>query len=140
MEFKAGLDVDVQNTISSQMYPYAYTQSLTEASAYLGLLFHTGRFDWGVTGRYGQGWVSENEDIVDIESGVQTTPFRLEDWYNWQMEYATASRTNIGLSLRWNFWKGLYTEAEGTWLHGFNLQYINNPNRYKATISIGMTF
>ena len=140
MEFKAGLDVDVQNTISSQMYPYAYTQSLTEASAYLGLLFHTGRFDWGVTGCYGQGWVSENEDIVDTESGVQTTPFRLEDWYNWQMEYATASRTNIGLSLRWNFWKGLYTEAEGTWLHGFNLQYINNPNRYKATISIGMTF
>ena len=56
------------------------------------------------------------------------------------MEYETAQRMSLGLSLRWNFWKGLYTEAEATWLHGFDLKYITAPNRYKAGLAIGITF
>ena len=140
MEFKAGLDMDIQNTVSSQMYPYAYTQSITEASAYFGLLFHTGRFYWGVTGRYGQGWLSENENIVDTESGVQTTPFRLEDWYNWQMEYRTAKRFCSDITVRYNFRNGLYLRLDLSSIKGFDIVHLPGSDRLGADIRIGYDF
>ena len=56
------------------------------------------------------------------------------------MEYETAARMSVGLALRWNFWKGLYAEAEATWINGFDLQHITNPNRYEATLKLGYNF
>ena len=140
IEVLAYADVVLKEKMSSQMYPYIYTQSLLTWNAGLKALFHIGAFDLGVHIGYGSGSVTEEDKTLTDASGVQTSPYRLQNWYDRQMEYATAKRMSVGLSLRWNFWKGLYTEAEGSWLHGFDLKYISSPNRYKAGLAIGITF
>ena len=140
MEVKAGAEMEIKESISSQMYPYAYQQTTTEASAYTGLLFHTGRFDWGVSARYGKGWVAEIVDIVDIESGVQTTPFRLEDWYKWQMEYKTARKLSSEILIRYNFKNRMFIRLDLCYTHGFDIKYINSSNRIGADLRIGYNF
>ena len=140
LEFKAGMDVNMQESISSQMYPYAYTQVLTEASAYMGFMFHIGRFDWSVTGRYDRGWVSENNRQVSENSGVQTAPFRLEDWYNRHMEYRTAQKFCSDIMVRYNFRNGMYLRLDLSSLKGFDIKYIGGSNRLGADLRIGYNF
>ena len=140
VEVLAAAKVDISNETASQMYPYAMAQSLMTYGADVRVKTYIGAFELAAKAGYGAGKVAEDNWLTSEDSGVQTSPYRLQDWYDRQMEYETAQRISVGLSLRWNFWKGLYTEAEGSWLHGFNLKYIDSPNRYGATISIGMTF
>jgi hypothetical protein len=99
-----------------------------------------GPFDIAVKAGYTGGKVSEEDWLTSEDSGVQTSPYRLQEWYDRQMEYATASRVSIGLALRWNFWKGLYAETDSSWLHGFNLRHISSPNRFGATLKLGYNF
>ena len=140
VEILASARVDISNETASQMYPYVMAQSLMTYGADMRVKTYIGAFELAARAGYGAGKASEDNWLTSDDSGVQTSPYRLQEWYDRQMEYTTASRMDIGLSIRWNFWKGLYAEAEGSWLHGFNLKYIPSPDRYEATISIGMTF
>ena len=101
---------------------------------------YMGPFDLAVKAGVAGGRMNEENWLTDEMTGVQTSPYRLQEWYDRQMEYETAARMSVGLALRWNFWQGLYVEAEGSWLHGFDLQHITNPNRYGATLKLGYTF
>ena len=136
----ASANVENHMETASQMYPYVSAQSLMKYGADVRVMTHMGPFDLAVKAGYAGGKVSEEDWITSEDSGVQTSPYRLQEWYDRQMEYETAKRMSVGLSLRWNFWKGLYTEAEATWLHGFDLQHITNPNRYEATLKLGYNF
>jgi hypothetical protein len=122
------------------MYPYAYYQSLMTWKAGADMVLHLGRFDLGAAASLAGGSVNEEDLMVSGTSGVQTSPFRLEDWYDRQMEYRTASRLNAGLSLRYNFRKGIYMEAEGSWLHGFDLRFMTGADRFGAAFRIGYDF
>ena len=140
LELHAGASLDWTGSLSSQMYPYTYYQSLTTWQAGADMILHLGQFDLGAAASFAGGSVHEEDSMVSGTSGVQTSPYRLQDWYDRQMEYQTAQRMNLGLSLRWSFWKGLYAEAEATWIHAFNLRYISSPNRYGATLKFGYNF
>lgn len=118
MEFSVGTDVSVQQSMASQVYPFVFSQSLTDMSVHMGLIFHFGRFDWGAKGTWGRGWVSEDEMVLNHETGIQTNPFRLTDWYDRQMEYRTASRFRSELMVRYNFDKGVYLRLDGSSLNG----------------------
>ena len=78
--------------------------------------------------------------LTDEQAGVQTTPFRLQEYYDWQTEYATAARLKAGLALKWSFWKGLYVQANGYLTHAFDLKYIIGNNRIGTSITIGYDF
>ena len=104
------------------------------------VLIHLGRFDLGAEAFIGGGSADETESKINDDSGVQTAPFRLEDWYLRQMEYNTVSRTDAGLSLRYNFRKGIYLQAEGHWTHGFGLKHLIGPDRFSTAIRIGYNF
>ena len=140
MEFHAGASVDWTGSLSSQMYPYAYYQSLMTWKAGADLIMHLGRFDLGAAASLAGGSVNEEDRMVSGTSGVQTSPFRLQDWYDRQMEYQTASRMESGLSLRYNFRRGIYLKAEGRWLHGFDLKHIAGAERFGAAFKIGYDF
>lgn len=140
LEVLASAKIDISNETASQMYPYAMGQSLVTYGGDVRVKTYMGAFDLAVKAGYAAGNVTEENWLTSEDSGVQTSPYRLQEWYDRQMEYTTASHMSIGLSLRWNFWKGLYTEAEGSWQHAFDLQYISSPNRYKAGLAIGITF
>ena len=140
VEVLASALVEGHMETASQMYPYVSAQSLMKYGADVRVKTYVGPFDLAVKAGVAGGRVNEENWLTDEMTGVQTSPYRLQEWYDRQMEYATASRMNLGLSLRWNFWKGLYAEAEGSWLHGFNLKYITAPNRYGATLKLGYNF
>lgn len=44
------------------------------------------------------------------------------------------------LGLRYHFNYGIYAEVQGSYTHGFNLQYIDGSNRWNETIKLGYTF
>ena len=140
MELLASVSVSADNGLASQMYPYVAGRSLGRYDAEVDALFHVESFDFGVSLGYGFGSLSEVDYVVDSDQEVQTSPYRLQDWYDRQMEYLTASRFKAGLSVRWNFAKGMYLKAEGEWMHGSGLVYLSSPDRVGATLTIGYEF
>ena len=140
MELKTGAGIKWKESMSSQMYPYACYEALMTWKADADLLFHIGRTDLRIRLACGGGEVSETVRMTDQESGVQTEPYRLQDWYDMHMEYVTATRMDAGLSLRYNFLKGIYIEAAGNWSHGFGLELLPGSGRTEASISIGYNF
>ena len=84
--------------------------------------------------------MSETEKTVSGNTGVLTSPFRLQEWYERQMEFQTASRINAGVSLRYNFLNGIYLKAGGAWAHGFGLIHMAGADRFSATFRIGYEF
>lgn len=139
-EVLAQVRADWRNSMTSQMYPYVYTQSLMTMEARLSTLVHLGPVDLSAELLYGAGRVNESSVDVDEESGVQTSPYRLQEWYDVQMEYQTARRIGTGMSARYDFWKGMYAKISGNWLHGFNLEFIESPDRYGVTAGVGYRF
>lgn len=140
VEIKAGAAFCRENGITSQVYPYIHTQSLMTVSADLSLLMHLGDFDLGAEAGYASGTVSESERLAQSDPQVQTVPYRLQDWYDLRMEYRTAPRVAAGLSLRYNFLKGMYVQASCGWLHGFGLKYISGLDRLNTGLRLGYTF
>ena len=150
MEVSAGADVEVCQSITSQVYPFIFSQSLVETSAYLGLVFHVGRFDFGAKGTYGQGWLSEDEKILDTDTGILTSPFRLIDWYDRQMDYRTASRFRSELMARYDFDRGVYLRLNMSsvkgWVHPRMLpgerEFVTDSDRYRleAVFAVGLDF
>ena len=140
IEFHARGSLDWTGSMSSQMYPYLYYQSLMRWKAEADVIVHLGKFDLGAAAAFGSGSVHEEDRMASGTSGVQTSPFRLQDWYERQMEYQTASRLESSLSLRYNFRKSIYMKAEGVWLHGFDLRHIAGADRFGATLKIGYDF
>ncbi|MBQ2112760.1 MAG: hypothetical protein II194_06015, partial [Bacteroidales bacterium] len=140
IELKAGADFRWDESLSSQMYPYLYSQRIMNWKAYADATLHILRFDLGVTIAYGDGSVKESERLVNEQSGVQTTPFRLQEWYERQMEFRTASYLETGLSARYNLRNGIYFRAEGEWIRGFNLISITGKDRFTAALGIGYEF
>ena len=140
MDVRAGLDIDMEGSISSQLYPYVYNRMLVEVFGYLSVEYHLGRFDWGCAGRYGGGKVSEKEELVIGNSGVQTQPFRLKEWYDMQMEYRTARRFRADMMVRYNFTDQLYLEADLTSVKASGLKYLSSPDRFTAVLKLGYRF
>lgn len=139
-EFYAGADVNIQRGQASQMYPYIYTQSLTHASVYLGALFHYGKFDLGAKGTFGQGWIDESERSAGEDSGVQTQPYRLQDWYDRQVEYDTARRFRSQMMLRYTFVNGLYLRLDASSVKAYGLTELADPTRLEVSFAVGLNF
>ena len=140
IELFAGADIHWDNSLSSQMYPYAYYESVMTWKAKAGFTFRPGRFDLKANLGFGAGKVSENDMTSYTGSGVDTTPYRLTEWYDRHMEYITASRMDVGLSIRYNFHLGIYVETDGGWQHGFGMKHISGTDRLGTALRIGYNF
>lgn len=140
MEFRASLAVGVHEGISSQVYPYICTQTLTDVSASAEFVFHHGRFDWGVKGIYFKGWVSETDRLASDDTGVQSAPYRLQDWYERQMEYRTAARFCADLVVRYNFLNGMYVGLDMGAVKAFDLKVMTGSDRFSAALKVGYDF
>lgn len=133
-------DMRWDNSLSSQMYPYIFHQGITSWYTCADILMHLGRFDIGARVGSGGGSYNESELKVNDDSGVLSSPFRLEDWQKRHMEYLTASRVDAGVSVRFNFPKGLYLQVEGNLRKAFSLEYIEGADRICSAFRIGYDF
>ena len=105
--------------------------------------FHCNGFGfWELTlaADYRQGGFEECEKQFET-SGEQPGeyPGQLTGYYNYETEYLTAKRLGAGLGVRRNI-KRFYVELYARYEHGFDLQYVAQPNRVRATVSAGYNF
>lgn len=139
LEIRAAATMTKDNGISSQMYPYVATRSVTLYSADVTAMLHIGKADIEASVRYASGDTSESMRSISEETRA-TSPFRLRDWYDRHMEYRTARRTETGLMFRYNFRKGIYIKASGRWTHGIGVNLLDGSDRMSATIGVGYNF
>ena len=141
LEVLAKADIGVKEESVSQMYPYVNWQSLMSYGADVRVKYRwTSSLTMTVEAGYAAGKVVEESWLTDDQTGVQTTPFRLQEYYDWQTEYETAARLKAGLALRWSFWKGLYLQADCRLIHAFALKHIAAPDRLTTALRFGYEF
>jgi hypothetical protein len=140
VEVLASAHVAGQKQVVSQMYPYVAAQSLLTYVADVKATGHIGMFSLSARTGYSAGSVDEATWKVSDETGVQTSPYRLQEWYDRHMDYVTAHRLNTGLTLRCSFEEGIYIEASGAWTHAFALKHIAAPDRFGTTLKLGYNF
>lgn len=139
-ELLAKAEIGVKQEASSQMYPYLNWQRLMNYGADVQVKYRWSCFKLTAEIGYAAGNVVEESLITDEQTGVQTAPFRLQEYYDWQTEYSTAARVKVGLALRWNAWKGMYLQADARLTHAFALKHIPAPDRMTTSLRLGYNF
>lgn len=140
VELRADASLKWEGSLGSQMYPYVAYQSMITWKAGAEVILHIGDIDIEAMASFGKGDVHEETSTANGSSGVQTSLFRLQDWYERHMEYLTAPRLETGLGFRYSFNKGIYIKAEGTWMQGFGLKHLTEAGRFGAAFRIGYDF
>ena len=139
-EVLAKAEIGVKEEVASQMYPYVNWQTLVNYGADIRMKYRWSRFVMTAEVGYAAGKVQESSWLNDDQAGVQTAPFRLQEYYDWQTEYATAARMKAGMVFRWYFWADLYVQADAYLTHAFALNHVASPNRFATTLRLGFNF
>jgi len=123
------------------MYPYH-----DQTDRYNGMATVVGVFAFGPVGlnlRVNGGAGSwKDQGLQGGTDEVASVPFRLEpDWLR-KMEYFSTGKLGAGLTLTYHLpvVKGLYLQAEGSWLHGFGIELLTGADRWSSTARIGYEF
>ena len=125
---------------ASQMYPFIVDQKLVEWSLTAEPVLRSGAWQWSALLKWSDGNVKESSSSVSEASGVQTSLYRLEDYYAWDTEYRTCGRVDGGLTARYTFPKVIYIEASGLGRKAFGLETIAGSLRWEVRFSLGITF
>lgn len=138
-ELRSGAAYRLRQEMATPMYPYIYTRSQRQYSVFADALVRLGLFEFGARAAYMQGTGSDAERLVASSAG-SAAPYRLKDWYDASVEYATAPRLSASLSVRWHFFRTMYAEASGGYVRAFDLKCISGPSRWDAGLKIGYNF
>ena len=123
------------------MYPYTDKHDRYNVSATLVTAFAFGRVGLALRANGGFGGWKE-QGLRGGTEEVQSIPFRLEgDWLR-KMEYFSTTKAGAGCTLTYHLKavKGLYVQAEGSWLHGFGVVLLPGTDRWSSTARIGYDF
>lgn len=140
LELRAELGADFSESLTTPLYPYFYTQKLQRYSLAVEPLVHLGHFDLAARLRGGLGFRDDASKVVEGVSESVSEPYRHSERYAQLCEFATAPRAAGGLSLRWNFLPGLYTEVYGDCVKAFSLNCIAGSLRWDAGLKFGYNF
>ena len=110
------------------------------SQTYISSVFHLGKLDLKAAASFAIGNFTEKNRTTATDTEPGDPPYRLTDYYNLKNEYATAPQATFHLGLRYHFNYGIYAEVQGSYTHGFNLQYIDGSNRWNETIKLGYSF
>lgn len=122
------------------MYPYVASEKMICSQTYISGVFHLGKLDLKAAASFAIGNFTEKNRTTATDTEPGDPPYRLTDYYNLKNEYATTPQATFHLGLRYHFNYGIYAEVQGSYTHGFNLQYIDGSNRWNETIKLGYTF
>lgn len=139
-ELRLGTELSASKRLVTQMYPYVASEKMLCSRTYISGVLHTGRFDLKAAASFSTGDFTEKSRTVETATEPGNPPYRLTDYYNLQNEYATATHATLHLGLRYHFNRGIYAEIQGSYTHGFNLNYIEGASRWNETIKLGYTF
>ena len=139
-ELRLGTELSASKRLVTQMYPYVASEKMLCSRTYISGILHTGRFDLKAAASFSTGDFTEKSRTVETATEAGNPPYRLTDYYNLQNEYATATHATLRLGLRYHFNRGIYAEVQGSYTHGFNLNYIEGASQWNETIKLGYTF
>lgn len=130
-----------ERTSASQMFPYVVDQDILGWHADAGATAQMGIVTLHLGLGYHGGGFTENMRSTTEDSGVQTSLFRLEDWYRNDMEYRTADRISAALAARVMVYKGMYLQLDADALAAFGLKVMKGRScRAGACLRIGYDF
>ena len=139
-ELRLGTNISTFRRLTTQMYPYVVSEKMICSQTYISSVFHLGKLDLKAAASFAIGNFTEKNRTTATDTEPGDPPYRLTDYYNLKNEYATAPQATFHLGLRYHFNYGIYAEVQGSYTHGFNLQYIDGSNRWNETIKLGYTF
>ena len=137
-EYVASAGFDALRAVSSQMYPYIAEERVRSLSLGFSPTFHTKGFDFGLDAFAAFGSLSDSERVVTEDSGVVDSPYRLQEYYDLWAAYETAPRVGISPFARLHFGKGLYIQAEGSFVRSFSEALPGY--RERACLRLGLDF
>ncbi len=140
-EYIVSLEYATHQATASQMYPYIaeskdFTYRISFAPAW-----YLGDWDLGGGAAFGAGSVTEDSLRLSVEdSGVLTTPFRLQDHHDMEVRYLTAPKADLSAFVRRNLPHGIYAEADGDFRCAFGAGFPDGNTRFAARLVLGWTF
>lgn len=138
--FSFRADLMAEDEMSSQMYPYLYTDRTLTADFMAGFRYSIKRFDIGLETGVRIGNVSRSERLADSGVSAGEYPYFMEEYYVLEKEYTESPKIDAGLSFRYNFFKGLYAEVSGMYGYGLRIAKLTDPHRWTAGLGIGYIF
>lgn len=139
-ELRAGAFYGNLQEQASQVYPYLFYRNTEVAGGFVTGMVKIWRFDLRAGISFRQGGSNESERISGGDTSMPEKPFRLQEYNDMHMEYITAPQIKAGISLRLNFWKGLYVEPGFSYGHGFALKFLHGADRWDCGLAFGYTF
>ena len=140
LELRSGASYDLLQEISTPLYPFVYTREQRRWSAFADALVRFGSFETGAGLSYMQGLASGDSRLADSSASGVSGAYRHQKWYDEASEYATAPRLSASVNVRWHFFKTMYAEVFGDYVHAFDLKYVSGPSRWDAGLKIGYNF
>lgn len=132
-------EFNLESGIASQIYPFTHYAEFinfkTDIHAYVNIWL----FELGARAGFQKGWYEEKEKM-QLEGDFNRAPDRIKEYSSHWIDYNTASKINVGLSLKCSVWKGLYIMAEGSYHHGLGLSFLTKASRWSAGLSVGYDF
>ena len=123
------------------MYPYEDRTTRYNGMATVVAAFGFGPVDLNLRVNGGAGaW--KDQGLQGGTDAVESVPYRLVgDWLR-KMEYFSTGKLGTGLILTYHLKavRGLYLQAEGTWLHGFGIDLLPGADRWSSTVRVGYEF
>lgn len=138
-ELKWNARAGIFSGVSSQKYPFVYMQNIIDASTSAEALVHVWKFDIGAGVGFAKGFFDEQNRMM-LPASESKRPDRMEDYAAYRIEYMEAARIRAVLKLRFNFWKGLYVQADGGYEHAFDVELLPGSSRICTSLRIGYDF
>lgn len=134
---RAGADYELLRRQSSLLWPETREQALRSWRVWTEGTWAVGRAELsgGLFASWGRhaDWERSTGDAVTATG----YPERLDAYADWNTEYRTATRVGCSLGVRVRVVKGFYVDASARYEHGFDLQFIPQPNRVEALLALG---
>lgn len=124
---------------STLLFPHVREQQMHALSFFARAIVTLGQWELTAAADWRRGGFSESAYELGTPLETGEYPVQLTDYYNYATEYFTAPRLGGELGIRRNihrFYVDLSTRCE----HGFDLEFIPQANRVRATVSVGYSF
>ncbi len=140
------LEYNHTKEITSQIFPYICTGLQHGFQTSLEGKVHLWKFELGADLKFALKKITETERTLADAAGIGA-PVRIPEYSDLWLCYERASKLDCGLSLRYNFWKGLYLDLSGSYLRAFDMadntdlqKWFADPDRWGVALKLGWNF
>ena len=142
--WKAGAELGFRNgrDLSTYMYPYFDNDEAWHMDLALQGEVSVWKFDISAIFR-GHNLVGsrrESLEMVDKDSGVYSSIFRLQELWDMEQEITDSPQIGLEAQVRFNFGPGLFIQAGCAWTHAFNVELLPGCDRQTTHLKFGYNF